>query len=164
VSRAWKFVIAGVVIAALGGGAAWAASSSSAPSPEPTLAASGSPPTADRHQQGQRHRLFTHLSSAELTVTIAGTEHHIRIDRGTVEVVSSTRVVLKELDGSSVTIPIDSGTRIVVDGQEASISDVKEGYVGLAMRDGDNPARVLRVHDSQWPGSNLGTGASVSGP
>jgi hypothetical protein len=109
--------------------------------------------------------LLSHLSNAELTVTVAGTEHHIRIDRGTVGAVSSTGVVLKELDGSSVTVPIGGDTRIVVNGQEASISDVKEGYVGLAMRDGDQPARVLRVHDpSQWPGSSLGNGASVSGP
>lgn len=158
-SRASKFVIAGVVIAALGGGAAWAAANASAPSPAPSVAASGSPSAAGRHQQGWHHRLLSNLSSAELTVTIAGTEHHIRIDRGTVEAVRSGQVVLKELDGSSVTVPIDGDTRIVVDRQEASISDVKEGYVVLAMRDGDNPARVLRVHDpSQWPGAASGRG------
>src|SRR5439155_8820766 len=111
------------------------------------------------------HLLFSRLSSAELTVTIDGTNHHVRIDRGSVQSVTSSQVVLKELDGSTVTVALSGDTRVVVDGKPASISDVKDGYVGIAIRDGDAAARVLRVHDpSRWPGASLGGGGSVSGP
>jgi hypothetical protein len=165
VSRSARFVITGIVLVTLGGGVTWAAANGSSPMPSAATTTGGSASAPDRQHGIWRHQLFGHLSSAELTVTIEGTEHHIRIDRGTVESVSSTEVVLKELDGSSVTISVNSHTRVLVDGQEASITDLKSGYVGLAIRDGNNPARALRAHDpSRWPGGSLGADSSADGP
>jgi hypothetical protein len=58
-----------------------------------------------------------------------------------VQSVSSSEVVLKELDGSTVTVARNGDTSVVVDGKPASISDVEDGYVGIAIRDGDGAAR-----------------------
>jgi hypothetical protein len=111
-----------------------------------------------------RHRLFRNLSNAELNVTIDGTQHTIRIDRGTVQSVSSTQLVLKELDGSTLTVPVSADTKVVVNGQEQSISSVETGYLVVAIRDGDNPAKAVRAHDpSLAPGADANGAASNTG-
>ena len=161
-SRRWKLVLAGALVAMLSGGVALAATSSSPPSTSTSPGSSSGPSTgdkgSDRAHGWLRHRLFRNLSNAELNVMIDGTEHTIHIDRGTVQSVSSTQLVLKELDGSTVTVPVSADTKVMVNGQEASISSVETGYLALAIRDGDNPAKAVRAHDP-----SLASGADSNG-
>jgi hypothetical protein len=70
------------------------------------------------------------------------------IDRGIVQSVSGDALVLKALDGTTVTIAVDSSTRVLVNGQPATLADVRPGAVAAATHPGRGPARVIRVFDS----------------
>jgi hypothetical protein len=65
--------------------------------------------------------------------------------QGIVQSVSAGAVVLKELDGSTLSVPVDGRTRVVIDGRQASLHDLKPGYVALASWKGDGPAPELQV-------------------
>jgi hypothetical protein len=52
--------------------------------------------------------------------------------QGIVLSVSARAVVLKELDGSTVSVPVDAKTRVLVDGKPASLRAVKPGFVVFA--------------------------------
>jgi len=55
-----------------------------------------------------------------------------RSGQGIVLSVSARAVVLKELDGSTVSVPVDAKTRVLVDGKPASLRAVKPGFVAVA--------------------------------
>jgi len=55
-----------------------------------------------------------------------------RSGQGIVQSVSARAVVLKELDGSTVRVPVDAKTRVFVDGKPASLRAVKPGFVAVA--------------------------------
>jgi hypothetical protein len=64
--------------------------------------------------------------------------------QGVVQSVSSSTVLVKQLDGSAVVVPIDRTTQIFVNGKPARVSDVKRGYVLIASFQAGRPASVLR--------------------
>jgi hypothetical protein len=65
--------------------------------------------------------------------------------QGVVQSVGSTAVVLRQLDGSSVAVPVDrKTTQVFVNGKHAQWSDVKPGYVLTAAWKAGKPAPVLR--------------------
>jgi hypothetical protein len=78
--------------------------------------------------------------------------------RGIVRLVSAKAVVLKELDGSTVTVPVDAKTRVLVDGKPGSLDEVKPGFVAVATWQAGQAARVLRTFD---PSPKHGTGVVV---
>lgn len=51
---------------------------------------------------------------------------------GIVQSVAAKAVVLRELDGSAVTVPVNAGTHVFVDGRLASLHDVRPGFVASA--------------------------------
>jgi hypothetical protein len=77
--------------------------------------------------------------------TAAGATGSLRTDRGIVQTVSSTRLVLRELDGSLVTVVVDPATRVRVNGSVSSIAVVRPGFVAAALHDGDAAALVIRA-------------------
>jgi len=93
---------------------------------------------------GGPHPILEHLSNAVLTVQIEGTTHHVRIDHGIVQSVSAQSIVLKELDGETVTVPVDTSTKVYVNRRGASITDVEAGYVAFTAREAGQPARPNR--------------------
>jgi hypothetical protein len=66
---------------------------------------------------------------------------------GIVQSVTPKTVVVKELDGSSVTVPVASSTRVFVDGRRASLADVAPGFVASASWKSGRPARELEAFD-----------------
>jgi ABC-type transport system substrate-binding protein len=64
--------------------------------------------------------------------------------QGVVQSISSSTVLVKQLDGSAVIVPIDRTTQIFVNGKSAHTSDVKRGYVLIASFQTGRPAGVLR--------------------
>jgi hypothetical protein len=68
-----------------------------------------------------------------------------RISRGIVQAVSGRAVVLRQLDGSTRTVPVDARTRVLVNGKRARLADVKPGFVAIAVWTLGRPARELRV-------------------
>ena len=67
-----------------------------------------------------------------------------RIDRGIVQSVSASGIVLKVLDGTTLTIPIDSKTRVFLNGRPASILDIEPGVVAVVTYDGGEKAPAAR--------------------
>src|SRR5580692_2215194 len=53
-------------------------------------------------------------------------------EQGVVQSISARTLVLRELDGAIVTIPIGVQTQIFVDGRPARVEDVKPGFVVVA--------------------------------
>jgi hypothetical protein len=72
--------------------------------------------------------------------------------RGVVQSVSARAVVLKELDGSSVSVPVDATTRVFVDGKPASLGAVKPGFLVVAKWVVGKVAQELQAFDLNAPG------------
>jgi hypothetical protein len=70
-----------------------------------------------------------------------------RSGQGIVQSVSARAVVLKELDGSTVSVPVDAKTRVLVDGKPASLRSVKPGFVAAAKWKAGKAARELQAFD-----------------
>ncbi len=65
--------------------------------------------------------------------------------QGVVQSVGSTSVVVKQLDGSAVTVPVDRRTtQVFVNNKHAQWTDVKPGYVLSATWKAGKPAPTLR--------------------
>lgn len=82
--------------------------------------------------------------------------------KGIVQSVSATGLVLRQLDGSEVSIAVTSATRVFVDGKRAGIAGVKPGFVVSAAWTGGT-TRVLQALDlSSSAAVEVGVVRSVS--
>jgi len=69
--------------------------------------------------------------------------------QGVVQAVSGSAVVVRQLDGSMVSVGIDRDTKVLIDGRSARLGDVKPGFVLLTTVKSGQPAanlRFLRPH------------------
>jgi hypothetical protein len=66
---------------------------------------------------------------------------------GIVQSVSANAIVLRELDGSTVSISVATSTHVFVDGKQASLHDVEAGFVASASWKTGGSARVLQAFD-----------------
>jgi hypothetical protein len=64
--------------------------------------------------------------------------------QGVVQSVSSSTVLVKQLDGSAVIVPVDKTTQLFVNGKPARVADVKRGFVLIGSFQTGRPASVLR--------------------
>jgi hypothetical protein len=67
------------------------------------------------------------------------------LDRGIVQWVSPGQVVLRLLDGNSITITIGPRTKVFLNDTAAQLSAIQPGYVASALHDGNRPAVYLRA-------------------
>jgi hypothetical protein len=65
-----------------------------------------------------------------------------------VQSVAANAVVVRELDGSALTVPVSSSTRVFVDGRRASVADVEPGFVASASWAEGKAAAELQVFDA----------------
>jgi hypothetical protein len=101
------------------------------------------------------------LTAGPAAAGVAGDTHGAvgrEAHRGIVRVVSANAVVLRELDGSTVTVPVNAKTRVLIDGKPGSLDNVKPGFVAAATWQAGKPAQVLRTFD---PTPKHGTTAVV---
>ena len=63
---------------------------------------------------------------------------------GVVQSVSPSTVLVKQLDGSAVIVPVDRTTQFFVNNKPARIGDVKRGFVLIGSFQAGRPASVLR--------------------
>ena len=87
----------------------------------------------------------------------------LEIDRGIVQSVSATQIVLRELDGSSVALAVNADTRVLLNGSPAQLADVKPGFVAAVGHNGTRPARYVRAFGRVATNVDRGVIASVSG-
>jgi hypothetical protein len=69
----------------------------------------------------------------------------LTVDRGVVQSIAPTQIVLRELDGSMVTLAVDGSTRVLLNGVPARLRDIRPGFVAAVVHDGSQPARVIRA-------------------
>ena len=73
-------------------------------------------------------------------------ERDAKVERGIVQSISRRAIVLKELDGSTLTMRVDVKTRVFLDGKRASVLSVQRGFVAVVKRE-RNYAREIRAFD-----------------
>jgi hypothetical protein len=99
------------------------------------LLAFAAPALADRDKPSEK-------SGPPPTTTVS---HSATISvQGVVQSVSGSAVVVRQLDGSAVSVGISRNTRITVDGRPGKISDVKPGFVLVTSVKVGQPASALR--------------------
>jgi len=67
------------------------------------------------------------------------------VDKGIVQSVSAGQVVLRALDGSTITITVGPKTRVFLNDIPAPLSAIQPGYVAGALHDGSKPAVYVRA-------------------
>jgi len=77
------------------------------------------------------------------TATAAGPKHEV--DRGVVQSVSPSHIVLRELDGGVLTISVGPRTHVFLNGRPAALTDIQPGFVAAVTRKGDEPALAIRA-------------------
>jgi hypothetical protein len=82
---------------------------------------------------------------------------------GIVQSVSATTILIRELDGSAVSVPVAPITRVFVDGKLASLGHVRPGFVASAAWKAGKPAALLQAFDlSGLQAVSVGVVASIS--
>jgi hypothetical protein len=64
--------------------------------------------------------------------------------QGVVQAIFSSTVLVKQLDGTAVVVPVDRHTQVFVNGRPAQWSDVKPGFVLIASWQAGRPPALLR--------------------
>jgi Domain of unknown function (DUF5666) len=68
--------------------------------------------------------------------------------RGAVEGVGSNSITIKQRDGSSVTVAVNSDTKIRVNGKPGALSDIETGYRAVVVRTAvGGPAKAISAHE-----------------
>lgn len=90
------------------------------------------------------------------------TLHGNQTVQGVVQSVSPRSIVLRLLDGSGVTIPVDVNTHVVVDGRPAALADVKPGFVAAATVKDGKPTPELQAFDPSIAGTGIAVVQTIS--
>ena len=85
------------------------------------------------------------LVRAEVLVKDATALRVYRVDRGVIRSKAGGLLVLRERDGTIVTIAVAPGASITIGGQPAPYSALRRGMVATVIREGDAPAAEVRA-------------------
>jgi hypothetical protein len=85
----------------------------------------------------------------------------LTVDRGIVQFVSSSQIVLRELDGSSVSLAVDGSTVVRLNGLPAGLAEIQPGFVAAVLHSGPRPARAIRAFGRVATSVDSGVIASV---
>ena len=78
---------------------------------------------------------------AEIALSsVDGVLHDYLLDRGRIKQVGPSSLVLREVDGTIVTINLSATVHVTLNGQNASFTQLRKGMMATTMRDGDTPA------------------------
>jgi hypothetical protein len=101
----------------------------------PATGAGGGPP--------QIPRIPGTWSHAEINVTIRKVPHTLIVDRGKVAEITTTQLTLREGAGVTQVIPLNFQTIVILDGERATISDLRRRMTVTTLRvDGGAAVRV----------------------
>jgi hypothetical protein len=105
---------------------------------------------SQRHRGGRTVAALRRLPNALKTPVPAGKTTTLgptsgpQLVQGVVQQVSAKAVVLRQLDGTVVSVPVDRKTQIFVDNRPAQLAAVRPGYVVTASWAGGKAATALR--------------------
>lgn len=146
-----RVVLATITPALLAGGIALAATSGGASSA--SHARNGfATAAAAKHRRRARgalgalsHPLRSHLVSADVTLYVKGQDRAFQLNRGVVQSASSSSIVLKGLDGTAVSVPVDAKTHVRNMGKRATLTDIHTGEIALTLRPANGTATQVRA-------------------
>jgi len=107
--------------------------------------------------------LVAFLALLVLSGTAGAAVRELQIDRGIVQSVSTTQIVVRELDGSSVALTVDGTTRVLLNGLPAQLTDIRPGFVAAVSHNGSRPARLIKTWGRVATTVDRGVIASVDG-
>lgn len=84
------------------------------------------------------------LVRADVVVKDGGVRLY-RVDRGKIRNKADGTLLLRELDGTLVTIAISPTAAVTVGGRPASYAELRRGMVATVIREGDAPATEVRA-------------------
>jgi hypothetical protein len=90
-------------------------------------------------------KLVAGWSHAEINVRIARQPHTLILDLGRVVSADPAVLILRESDGSLVTVALAPTTRIMLNGQPATAADLGRGLIAATMRIDDLGSAAVRV-------------------
>jgi hypothetical protein len=113
-------------------------------------------------------RLISGFVALLVACSLAGTATAARgpkhqVDRGIVQSVSASQIVLRELDGSVVSIGVDADTQVFLNGRPAALTDIQPGFVALVAHNGDDAALTIRALGQVQPAVDSGAIVSRTG-
>jgi hypothetical protein len=85
------------------------------------------------------------LVRAEVLVKDSGALHVYRVDRGVIRGKSPGELVLREGDGTLVTIAVSPSAAITLRGRPVAFNQLRRGMVATVIREGDAPAAEVRA-------------------
>ncbi len=85
------------------------------------------------------------LAGLALSPAASAAAFELQVDRGIVQSVSRSELVLRELDGRTVALAVGASTRVRVNGLPATLADVLPGFVAAVSHDGGAPALSVRA-------------------
>ena len=85
------------------------------------------------------------LVRAEVLVKDAAALRVYRVDRGVIRSKAGGTLLLRERDGTVVTIPVAPGASITIGGQPAPYASLRRGMVATVIREGDAAATEVRA-------------------
>lgn len=77
--------------------------------------------------------LLLGLASVALVVAGPAAGAHRIVERGVVQSVTEHQLVLRALDGSVLTVPVDGSTRVRVNGRPGDLDEIEPGFVAAAL-------------------------------
>jgi hypothetical protein len=155
VSTKQKVLIGGLVAVIVLGGASWAAVESTSSSSRPEAGRHG-PRRIGAAVDGRGRlrggalgglRFGCRLAHADGALVIRGDTRDVRFDHGTVKSVEAGSVTIGEVDGTTVTIPVDAATRVRRGRQPTTLADLQIGDVLFAVRVDGGAAKLVRASD-----------------
>ena len=90
---------------------------------------------SDLHAQGRTIVMVTHDENAGRLA-----DRRVNLDHGRIKDVGVFTLLLREPDGSEVTISISPNVRVRLNGKNASFFQLRTGMMATTLRDGDKPA------------------------
>jgi hypothetical protein len=96
------------------------------------------------------------VAAAALAAASAVAAGNRVVERGIVQSVEPSQVVLRALDGTDVTIAVGPATRVRLNGQPTMLASILRGYVAEAVTAGNGPAIVIRAFGRIEQGVEIG--------
>jgi len=89
--------------------------------------------------------LVAAMAALALALPAAGLAQDRLGDRGIVQSVDSSQIVLTRLDGSVASFAVSPSTRVRLNGARATLTDIHPGYVAMVLHEGGAPALLIRA-------------------
>ncbi len=92
----------------------------------------------------------------------AAARHAPQLDSGIVQSITASQIVLRGLDGSTVSLALGPRTRFLLNGRPAVLSSIQPGFAAAVLHYGTRPARAVRAFGVKRAARQIDKGVVVS--